>query len=269
MAEAISFKSWLENFKKRREIFVIYILLATGLNVLLLYTGQCFATLLIALSTFGVPYLFGLRNIKRHLIFGTIILLLTTTFGAIIATQYVYSYYGAYNVIAVKNDDGFLIENTVYLSPLTGDGQSTEFTFQVNQSYTTSRPPLVFVNLTDDINSYSGVDIYHLPVDFAWYNVTNNFDFKSSNWTDYDKLNSGHHWYIMLQGKLDTNSSQWTYQCRGKLPEGNFYYYFSSLTTTSNATQTTHTWRNTQVMHWPVNVTRTSMSVSCFSTISC
>jgi uncharacterized membrane protein len=222
--------------KKHKYVWLLYILIAIGLNILVLLIGGCLAPLLTALVTFGIPYLFGVRSAKTFLIAGTAILIVSAICLAAVYTHYAYTEFREVDVIPKKDDGPKIISYGVI--PEVGS-KDDKFYFVVTCTGNASNPPVMFLNLTDDINALR-------EEDQKWYDVTNNTNFKSDIWSKY------HLWFVRLSGTYDADRNHWVYNYTTTLPEGNYYYYFSGYIRIGENV----TWSNTYVKHGPINIER-------------
>lgn len=143
----MGFVEVFEKLKKNKWVWAIYIPLTIPLNVFLALSGNCLALIMVGLLTFGIPYLFGVRNIRTFLIVGIIIILITgITYGALY-TYFMYNetYYPYFEDRYVSNEE---LENGIAL-PYRGD-ETTLFNYSV--TYTGIESPAnltVYVNITD------------------------------------------------------------------------------------------------------------------------
>ena len=142
-------KSEFEKLKgtaKGRLIAVLLILLAiTGLLLLIVYVipDICLTSLLIPLAIFGIQYLFGEREMKRFIIVGLLLILVTgLIFGLLLAHQY-----NSYNPppLEGRTPDGTLTLRDGKVTPRTGSG-TMDFNFTV--TYIDPVGP----NLTDPVS---------------------------------------------------------------------------------------------------------------------
>ncbi len=163
----MNLKRIFEDLKKSRWIWVIYIpvtiLIALGLS----FTGTCLSPLLTAVVALGIPYLFGVRDVRTFLKVGTLVILITGILFGAIYTYFMYNQMYSFEPRLVN--DGPFADGTV--TPYLGNENST-FNYTVN--YIGSEPLeniTVYVNITD----WTGKDIKSIPLKNAstlFYNET-------------------------------------------------------------------------------------------------
>ncbi len=138
-------KELFEELKAKKWVWIIYILLTIPINLLLTLTGLCFAPLLMAFITFGIPYMFGVRDAKTFLKAGTVIILATAILFAVMYTHFMYNQIYPFEERSLDNkhlSDGAL-------SPYLGD-EATSFNYTVR--YIGEEPITnitIFVNITN------------------------------------------------------------------------------------------------------------------------
>lgn len=138
-------KELFEKLKANKWVWVIYILLTIPINLLLTLTGLCFAPLLMAFITFGIPYLFGVRDAKTFLKAGTVIILVTAILFSLMYTHFMYNQ--MYPFEEKSLDNAHLKDGT--LTPYLGD-EATSFNYTVR--YIGEEPLTnitIFVNITN------------------------------------------------------------------------------------------------------------------------
>ncbi len=164
----MDFNNIFEKLKKNKWVWLIYIPLTIAANLLILFTGECFASILVALFTFGIPYLFGLRSMKTYLIAGTAIIIVTgILFGAVIA-YFMYNQMYIYEPKDVRNSE--LIDGSV--TPYLGD-ETTLFNYTVR--YTGDENPVnitVYVNITGLAQEFKESIPLKNATDGLYYNAT-------------------------------------------------------------------------------------------------
>ena len=112
MPEA-GFEDSMKRFLSSRAAVPVGLLLTIMVCTLLLYvetTGTlCFGTLLIAISAYMIPRLFGMRDLKRTIIWGLLMLFLVSS----IAMVFTSSFYSSEEMLSVSSSDGILQNATV------------------------------------------------------------------------------------------------------------------------------------------------------------
>jgi DNA-directed RNA polymerase subunit RPC12/RpoP len=171
--------------------------LTIPVNLFLAFYGGCFAPIIVALATFGIPYFFGVKSLRTFLIAGTVIILITgILFGAL------YTYY--------MFNQSYIFEEKILSGPELKDGtvtpyigkENTYFNFTV--MYTGEESPsniTVYVNLTGIIENYEEgftLDSYNglhykkiaLDKDIYFYNFTVHTN-STNTWTGTEEVAFG------------------------------------------------------------------------------
>ena len=155
----------MNNFRKSK-LAIPFGLVLTGLIAyLLLIIGSvlfCLLPAVIALIVFGLPRYFGLTNRKKHLIWGTVLILIL---GIASGLTY-YSVLKDEVPITLHTSDNVLTGGTI--TPFRGT-DTTNFTFSVIYTGTNSTPH-IFVSVYDYYRSSEGAS-YNLTHDTS-YNVS-------------------------------------------------------------------------------------------------
>ncbi|MDD3398525.1 MAG: zinc ribbon domain-containing protein [Candidatus Methanomethylophilaceae archaeon] len=107
------FENSVKRFLSSRASLPFGLLLTVLVCTLLLYvetTGTlCFGTLLIAVSAYVIPRVFGMRDLKRVLIWGLLMVFLISG----IAMVFTSSFYSSEEMLTVSSSDGILLNATV------------------------------------------------------------------------------------------------------------------------------------------------------------
>jgi predicted RNA-binding Zn-ribbon protein involved in translation (DUF1610 family) len=153
--------------KKSKFAWIVCVLIIIPISILLTLTGGCLSFILIALVTFGIPFLFGIRSTKTLLKIGVLAIIMTGIIFGVIYTHLMFNQ--LYYFEHVPLDNGQLEGGTV--TPYTGDDNTT---FNYTIRYTGSEALeniTVYVNITD----FSGGDKFVIPLENSgrlFYNET-------------------------------------------------------------------------------------------------
>ena len=155
------------DLKKSKWVWAIYIPLTIPVNLFLTFYGGCFASILVALTTFGIPYLFGVRSVKTFLKAGTLLIIIT---GILFGALYTYFMYNQTYLFESKTvNDMQLLDGSV--TPYLGDENSY---FNYTVSYVGTESPsniTVYVNITGLMKDYDkNINLIH--ANGLYYNET-------------------------------------------------------------------------------------------------
>ncbi|UCG68900.1 MAG: zinc ribbon domain-containing protein [Thermoplasmata archaeon] len=165
--------------KKSRWVWLIYIPLTIPVDLFLAFYGGCFAPIIVALATFGIPYFFGVKSMRTFFIAGTVIILIT---GILFGALYTYFMFNQSYIFEEKMLSGPELQDGT-VSPYIGE-ENTSFNFTVRYTGTESPSNItVFVNITGVIEKYEEgfpLDNYNglfykeiiLDKDIYFYNFT-------------------------------------------------------------------------------------------------
>lgn len=123
-------KGALQNLKESKWLWPVLILIIVPFNILMIYVAYCFASVLVAFGTFGIPYLLGVRKAKKFLVLGTVVILFTgIIYGGMIA------YFLVHPTAAQTpaHDDSNILTGGI-VTPYNGN-QNTVFEFKVTLTY--------------------------------------------------------------------------------------------------------------------------------------
>jgi predicted amidophosphoribosyltransferase len=144
---SLGFVEVFEKLKKNKWVWAIYIPLTIPVNVFLALSNNCLALIMVGLLTFGIPYLFGVRNIRTFLIAGIVIIITTGILYGGLYTYFMYNeaYYPFFEDRFVSDTE--LVDGIAL--PYKGD-ETTSFNFTVKYIGPESPANItVYANITD------------------------------------------------------------------------------------------------------------------------
>ncbi len=139
-----------ENMVKVRFMWIVYIPLSILATVLLMLTFLCLAHLVIGIAIFTIPFLFGLRDIKKFIAVGIIVILAAGIIFGLILTSFMYNREYIFEPGGLSAKD--LKEGMV--TPYEGN-ITTRFNYTIR--YTGAQSPgniTIFAVITDYANEY-------------------------------------------------------------------------------------------------------------------
>jgi RNA polymerase subunit RPABC4/transcription elongation factor Spt4 len=138
-------KELFEKIKKNKWAWLIYVPITIPLVLLFMLSGTCLGPLMSAIVIFGIPYLFGVRNLGKFFKVGTFIVIVSGVVFGIMYTSFIYdqSYFFEEKTLGNSALSGGLV------SPYRGDPGDV-FNFTVTYEGTEPVENVsVFVNITN------------------------------------------------------------------------------------------------------------------------
>jgi RNA polymerase subunit RPABC4/transcription elongation factor Spt4 len=183
---------FIRNLKDMKGGWLVFVMLTVPLALLMSISSSCLAPLAIALITFGIPYLFGVRSIKTMLKTGTVVIILTGILTGVMWTHFLYNQMFVFEERTLANKN--MVNGTV--TPYLGD-EETLFNYTVVYRGSEEQSNLtIYVNITDwgggeekSISLYRSGSLYYkettLDSNFYYYRFSL-YSNGTGNWSETD-----------------------------------------------------------------------------------